>query len=272
MGLGPASAQMSWWALLCAGTVREMSSAKHCLGTKVNLASANSQPTWFDLSAHTDTICSERTIWPECAQAQTPDKWRAWYLHWWKHTAISCWGCSQAWLGFWHCLLVGLKYKSGHCTIPSSQQMLVGRGWQGQGPRHLCRPTGLTVPLAVSGGSVLGLRQRWRCSPHPKHLPCAQTHLAQTYLEGSSGNRSKLNQLSKYSPNTLLRLASQFLSAVWPPGCLCRSHRGVRPCIQDQYGLMLPSRYSWNLTLDLLKRGFLFFSEVFAFLVFGEEH
>lgn len=85
----------------------------HCLGTKVNLGSANSQPTWFYCSAHTDTICSMRTVWSACAQAQTPDKWRTWDLHWWKHTAISCWGRSRHDLSSGTAFLLGWDTSGG---------------------------------------------------------------------------------------------------------------------------------------------------------------
>lgn len=158
-----------------------------------------------------------RAIWSECAQAQTPDKGKLGICSGgspqpsaaegaagviWVLALPSCWTETQV----------------GHCTAQSSQEMLLGRCWQGQGPQHLCNPQGSMCP-----------------SPPPALLFCASTGAAaptpstDTPGKGSLGNCSKLNQLSKYSPNTLLllRLASHFWSAVWLPGCLCWSHCGV---------------------------------------------
>lgn len=100
----------------------------------------------------------------------------------------------------------------------------------------------------------------WHKPTAPELQPPPQTHpqCTGTPGKGSLGNCSKLNHFSKYSPNTLLllRLASHFWSAVWLPGCLCWSRRGVsrwtgsdcvlrvRLCAQDQCGLVLPSKYS----------------------------
>lgn len=175
MSRGPSSAQMSWRSLLCAGAVREWSSAKCCHGTRVNLASASSQPTWFNWSAHTGTICGVRTVWSECAEAQTADKWRTWDLRRWKRTAISCWGCSWCDLSSGTAFLLDWDTSGGTAQFKAHSKCWWGGAGRARAPGTSTKPQGSMCPsppravLFCAGGGIRDAAPTPNTSPVHRH-------------------------------------------------------------------------------------------------------